>query len=33
MPASVMVPTTSRTAFDYIVGPLAESFHHAFRQK
>jgi epimerase transport system membrane fusion protein len=33
MPASVMIPTKSRTAFDYIVGPLVESFHHAFRQK
>jgi hypothetical protein len=33
MPASVMIPTRSRTAFDYIVGPLVESFHHAFRQK
>jgi HlyD family type I secretion membrane fusion protein len=33
MPASVMIPTKSRTAFDYIVGPLIESFHHAFRQK
>ena len=33
MPVSVMVPTRSRTAFDYIVGPLAASFHHAFRQK
>jgi HlyD family type I secretion membrane fusion protein len=33
MPATVMIPTESRTAFDYIVGPLAESFHKAFRQK
>ena len=33
MPASVMIPTRSRTALDYIVGPLTESFHHAFRQK
>jgi HlyD family type I secretion membrane fusion protein len=33
MPASVMIPTRSRTALDYIVGPLVESFHHAFRQK
>ncbi len=33
MPASVMIPTASRTAFDYIVGPLADSFHKAFRQK
>ena len=33
MPATVMIPTQSRTAFDYIVGPLAESFRKAFRQK
>ena len=33
MPASVMIPTKSRTALDYIVGPLVESFHQAFRQK
>ena len=33
MPASVMFATESRTAFDYIVGPLVESFHLAFRQK
>jgi membrane fusion protein, epimerase transport system len=33
MPATVNIPTTTRTAFDYIVGPLAMSFNHAFRQK
>ncbi len=33
MPATVMVPTEARTALDYIVGPLAASFSHAFRQK
>jgi epimerase transport system membrane fusion protein len=33
MPASVIVPIGSRTAFDYLVGPLVESFRHAFRQK
>jgi HlyD family type I secretion membrane fusion protein len=33
MPATVMIPTTSRTAFDYFVGPLLMSFNHAFRQK
>lgn len=33
MPATVMVPTEARTALDYIVGPLVQSFHHAFRQK
>jgi epimerase transport system membrane fusion protein len=33
MPATVTVPTVSRTAFDYIVGPLAMSFNKAFRQK
>ncbi|WP_404561360.1 HlyD family type I secretion periplasmic adaptor subunit [Bradyrhizobium elkanii] len=33
MPATVMIPTVQRTAFDYIVGPLVMSFNHAFRQK
>jgi HlyD family type I secretion membrane fusion protein len=33
MPATVMVPTVERTAFDYIVGPLAMSFNRAFRQR
>jgi HlyD family type I secretion membrane fusion protein len=33
MPATVMVPTTERTAMDYIVGPLAQSFNRAFRQR
>ncbi len=33
MPATVMIPTESRTAFDYLIGPLAMSFSHAFRQK
>jgi HlyD family type I secretion membrane fusion protein len=33
MPATVMIPTIQRTAFDYIVGPLVMSFNHAFRQK
>ena len=33
MPATVMIPTTERTAFDYLVGPLTTSFSHAFRQK
>jgi HlyD family type I secretion membrane fusion protein len=33
MPATVMVSTEARTALDYIVGPLATSFSHAFRQK
>ena len=33
MPVSVMIPTESRTAFDYLVGPLTMSFKHAFRQK
>jgi hypothetical protein len=33
MPASVMLPTESRTALQYVVGPLAESFDHAFKQK
>lgn len=33
MPATVMIPTIQRTAFEYIVGPLVMSFNHAFRQK
>ncbi len=33
MPATVMLPTDSRTAFDYIVGPLAASFRQSFKQK
>ena len=33
MPANVMFPTIERTAFDYLVGPLAQSFNRAFRQK
>jgi HlyD family type I secretion membrane fusion protein len=33
MPATVMIPTVERTAFDYIVGPLAMSFNRAFRQR
>ena len=33
MPATVMIPTINRTAFDYLVGPLSQSFNRAFRQK
>jgi hypothetical protein len=33
MPATVMIPTIQRTAFDYIAGPLVMSFNHSFRQK
>jgi HlyD family type I secretion membrane fusion protein len=33
MPATVTIPTESRTAFDYLVGPLTASFNKAFRQK
>lgn len=33
MPATIMIPTVERTAFDYIVGPLAMSFNRAFRQR
>jgi membrane fusion protein, epimerase transport system len=32
MPATAMIPTESRTAFDCLVGPLAIFFKHAFRQ-
>jgi HlyD family type I secretion membrane fusion protein len=33
MPATVMLPTDSRTAFEYLVGPLSSSFQHAFKQR
>ena len=33
MPANVIIPTVSRTAFDYLVGPLTMSFDTAFRQR
>ncbi|MBI3196643.1 MAG: HlyD family type I secretion periplasmic adaptor subunit, partial [Rhodospirillales bacterium] len=33
MPATVLIPTEARTAFDYLVGPLVTSFSRAFRQK
>jgi membrane fusion protein, epimerase transport system len=33
MPATVIIPTEARTAFDYIVGPLVMSFNMAFRQR
>ena len=33
MPATVMIPTTERTAFQYLVGPVVMSFNEAFRQK
>jgi HlyD family type I secretion membrane fusion protein len=33
MPATVMIPTSARTAFEYLVGPLMMSFKHAFRQR
>src|SRR5262249_5742578 len=33
MPANVMIRTVERTAFEYLVGPLAMSFNRAFRQR
>jgi hypothetical protein len=33
MPATVMFPTIERTALDYLVGPLTQSFNRAFRQR
>ncbi|HZB54875.1 MAG TPA: HlyD family type I secretion periplasmic adaptor subunit [Reyranella sp.] len=33
MPATVIIPTEARTAFDYILGPLVMSFNKAFRQR
>nr|WP_249137417.1 HlyD family efflux transporter periplasmic adaptor subunit [Bradyrhizobium canariense] len=32
MPATIMIPTVQRTAFEYIVGPLIMSFNQSFRQ-
>ena len=31
VPATVMFPTVERTAFNYLVGPLSQSFNRAFR--
>jgi membrane fusion protein, epimerase transport system len=33
MPATVMITTKERTAFDYFVGPLAASLDRAFREQ
>jgi HlyD family type I secretion membrane fusion protein len=33
MPALVMIQTEERTALDYLVGPLVQSFNGAFRQR
>jgi membrane fusion protein, epimerase transport system len=33
MPATVMITTRERTALDYLVGPLVQSFDQAFREK
>jgi HlyD family type I secretion membrane fusion protein len=33
MAAAVTVPTEARTALDYLLGPLSQSFHKAFRQR
>jgi HlyD family type I secretion membrane fusion protein len=33
MPATVMVPTSARTALGYLVAPLTEAFGHAFRER
>ena len=33
MPATVMISTIQRTAFDYVVGPLVMSFNRSFRQR
>ncbi|SPP97614.1 protein of unknown function [Bradyrhizobium vignae] len=32
-PATMMIPAFQKTAFEYIVGPLAMSFNRSFRQK
>ena len=33
MPAVALIATDSRTALDYLIGPLTSSFDRAFRQK
>jgi len=33
MPARVMIPTVERTALDYLLGPIVQSFNTAFRQR
>lgn len=33
MPASVTIPTSSRTAFQYLIAPLRASFHAALRER
>jgi epimerase transport system membrane fusion protein len=33
MPATVMITTQERTALDYVLGPLVQSFDQAFREK
>jgi len=33
MPATVMITTEARTAFEYFLGPLVASFNKSFRQK
>jgi HlyD family type I secretion membrane fusion protein len=33
MPATVIFPTVERTAFNYVIGPLVQSFNRAFRQR
>ncbi len=33
MPAEVMIPTGSRTAFDYLIEPLTQRFERAFKEK
>jgi len=33
MPATVMIPTEQRTALDYLLGPLVQSFNQSFRQR
>jgi membrane fusion protein, epimerase transport system len=33
MPATLMIPTEERTALDYLLGPLVQSFNQSFRQR
>jgi HlyD family type I secretion membrane fusion protein len=33
LPADIIVPLKSRSAFDYLISPLRRSFNHAFRER
>jgi hypothetical protein len=33
MPADIVIPLRPRTALDYILSPLTQTFDHAFREQ